>query len=378
MVKVLPVSTKKELKKFIRFKNNLYKGHKYAIPVLEIDELSTLTPSKNPASEFCQWQCFLAYNQKGKIVGRICAILNNRAVETWGKREGRFSFFDFIEDIEVAGALLDVAKRWVKERGMESIIGPMGFTNMDEEGMLVEGYQELGTKATLYNYAYYNDFMEQLGWKKSADWVEFRIKIPETMPDKIVRLASIVEQKYDLRTVKCKNTKEMVDQGWGTKIFDLINKEYAKLYGYNSMTQHQIDHYVKMYLPVARIELIAMVADRSDNLIGFGISLPSLSRALQKSKGRILPFGWFHLLRALKGKKSETIDLMLIAVDGAYQNKGVTSLIMREVISGMQNMEGKWAESNPELEVNETMHRQWDIFEHRQHRRRRCYTLPLE
>ncbi len=376
-ITVVPISTKKELKKFVRFKNNLYNNHPYAIPTLEADELATLNPKKNPASEFCDMQCFLAYNDKNEIVGRICAIINHRANETWNKNEGRFGFFDFIEDIELTKALLDSSGQRLKERGKDAMHGPLGFTDMDEEGMLIEGFDQLGTMATLYNYPYYGEFMSKLGFTKDADWIELKITIPSTMPTRIEKFANIVAQKSNVRVIKFKKTSELIKSGWATKIFELINKEYSKLYGFTPMTQRQIDHYVKMYIPIVRLELICLIADSEDNLVGFGISFPSLSRALQKSKGRLFPFGWISMLRALKGKKSEVVDLMLIAISEQYQNKGLTAIIMKESIEGMIKMGARYAESNVELESNETMQKQWETFERTQHKRRRAYIKPI-
>lgn len=376
MITVLPIKEGKQFKKFVRFKNILYRGNPYAIPTLEADELFTLS-AKNPAKEFCESQCFLAYDDKGTIVGRICALINHRANERWGKQAGRFGFFDFIDDIEVARALLEVAENWLRERGMTKIQGPLGFTDMDEEGMLVEGFEELGTMATLYNFPYYPAIMEQLGYVKDVDWVEMIIDIPKEIPERVTKFAAIVEKKNDLRIVKCKNGAQLIRDGWGTQIFELINREYDHLYGFTQMTQRQIDHYIKMYLPIVRVELICLIADQDNKLVGFGISLPSLSRALQKSHGRMLPFGWFYMLRALKGRRAEIVDLMLIAVAGEYQNKGLTAILMHEIIKGMQGVGARCAESNPELESNETMQKQWDMFERREHKRRRAFIKSL-
>lgn len=376
-IKVVPISGSKQLKKFVQFKNKLYKNHPYAIPTLVSDELATLNSKKNPAFEFCESQCFLAYNGEGKIVGRICGIINHKANKTWSKNDGRFGFFDFIEDIEVAEALLNAVKDWLKPRGFEAMHGPLGFTDMDEEGILVEGFDQLGTMATLYNYPYYGEYMEMLGFKKDIDWMEFKITIPKEIPQRVQKFASIVEQRTQTRVVKLNSANEMIKSGWATKIFELINKEYAKLYGFSAMTQRQIDHYVKMYIPIVNLKLISLVADKDDNLVGFGVSLPSLSKALQRSKGKMFPFGWFHMLKALKSKKAEVVDLMLIAVDSEYQNKGLTAIIMREIIGGMITLGGVFAESNPELESNETMQKQWEMFERKNHKRRRAYIKKI-
>lgn len=377
MIRVIPIHTPKELKRFVYFKTDLYKNSPYAVPALVADELATLNQAKNPASEFCDFQCFLAYDQKGAIVGRIAAIINHRANETWGKKSGRFGFFDFVEDFQVAQALIQTAESWVVERGMNQIHGPLGFTDMDEEGMLVEGFEEEGTMATLYNYPYYVDFIERLGYAKDVDWVEFRLDVPYPTPERVVKFAKIVAEKSDLHVIRCKNGGQLIKLGWGTKIFELINIAYKDLYGFSEMTQRQIDHYVRMYLPMVRMELIALVADKEDNLVAFGISLPSLSKALQKSRGKLFPFGWFYMLRDLKRKRVDVIDLMLIAVDPQYQNKGVTAIVMNEMIAGMQQTGAKWSESNPELESNDAMQNQWSMFERRQHKRRRAYIKHL-
>lgn len=379
MVKVQPIeNNKKGLRKFVQFKNDLYRGNKYAVPALAMDEKATLSSSKNPASEFCDMQCFMAFDQDDKPVGRICAIINHKANQTWNNQVGRFGFFDFVEDIDVAVALLEAARLWLKKRGMQEMHGPLSFTDLDEEGMLIEGFEELSTMATLYNYPYYAQYMEQLGFVKAADWVEFSLKVPYPTPERIVKFAKIVEQKQNLHIVRCRNGAELIRKGWGTKIFELINSSYAKLYGFSSLTQRQIDNYVKAYIPLVRMELISLIADKDDNLVGFGISLPSLSKALQKARGKMLPFGWFFMLRALKRKKVDLIDLMLIAVHPDYQNKGLTAIIMNEIIRGMQAVGATMAESNPELEVNETMQNQWDAFDKRQHKRRRAYSKNIE
>lgn len=373
LIKVVAINYKSEIKSYVRFKNNLYKGNKYAVPTLEMEEIATLDPKKNPASDFCEWQSYLAYNEKGKIVGRITAIINNNANKTWNKKDGRFGFFDFIEDIEVARALLNAAEEWVKERGMNAIHGPLGFADIDEEGMLVEGYDELSTMAALYNYPYYIDFMTQLGYIKDIDWIEMLITLPEEIPARVVKFASIVEQKNNLRVLKFKNAKEIIKQGWATKLFELINIQFAGLYGFTPFSKRQIDYYAKMYIPLLRLDLVCIIVDSDDNLAGFGLSLPSMSRALQKSKGRIFPFGWFYMLCALNSKKADIVDLILMAVDEKYKNKGLTAIVMYHVMNGMANMGAKYVETNVELETNTTIHQQWNQFDTRVHKRRRAF-----
>lgn len=372
-INIVAINSKKDIKRYVRFKNNLYKNHKYAVPSLEIDEIATLDPKKNPASDFCKWQCYLAYNEKNEIVGRITAMINYNANKTWDKKEGRFGFFDFIEDINVARALLNSAEQWIKKHGMNAIHGPLGFSDIDEEGMLVEGYDELSTMAALYNYPYYIDFMNQLGYSKDTDWIEMLINLPEEIPERVVKFASIVEQKNNLRVLKFKNAKDIIKQGWAVKLFELINIQFAGLYGFTPFTKRQIDHYCKMYIPLLRLELVCIIVDNEDNLAGFGLSFPSMSRALQKSKGRIFPFGWIHMLRALKSKKVEIVDLMLMAVDEKYKNKGLTAIVMYHIMNGMANIGAKYVETNVEAETNLTIHQQWEKFDTRVHKRRRAF-----
>ena len=376
-IKVVAINSVKEIKSYVRFKNNLYKGHKYAVPTLEMDENTMLNKTKNPASDFCEWQCYLAYNEQNEIVGRITAIINSNANKTWNKKEGRFGFFDFVEDIEVARALLNAAEQWIKTRGMTAIHGPLGFADIDEEGMLVEGYDELSTMASLYNYPYYIDFMNQLGYAKDSDWIEMSIKLPAEIPERVVKFASLVEKKNELRVLKFKNAKEIIKQGWAVKLFELINIQFADLYGFTPFTERQIDYYCKMYIPLLRLELVCIIVDKDNNLVGFGLAFPSMSRALQKSKGRMFPFGWFHMLRALKGKKAEIVDLMLMAVDEKYKNKGLTAIVMYHVMTGMAKLGAKYVETNVESEDNQTIHQQWDKFDNRVHKRRRAFIKQL-
>lgn len=377
MVRVEAVQGKKQIKKFSRFKNRLYRDNKYAVPNLERGEMATLDPERNPAMDFCDMQCFLAYDERGEIVGRICAMINHKSNEKMCQSYGRFGFFDFIEDIEVARALLTAAENWVKERGMTAIQGPLGFTNMDEEGILIEGFEELGTQNTLYNYPYYGEYMDALGYKKEADWIEMLLDIPDQVQPRFVKYSKIVKERYSLQSLKPRSAKEMIEKGWAQEFFELVNREYDKLYGYTTMTERQIARYIKMYASVIRLDLVCLVADSDGKIVGCGITLPSLSRALQKSRGRMFPFGWYHIMRALRSKRTEIVDLTLIAVDSNFKNKGVTSIIMNDVIEGMVKRGTKFAETNPELETNTTIHSQWDDFTKRQHKRRRSYLKEL-
>ena len=369
------VSSKKELKTFIRFNYELYKGNPYSVPDLYDDMLNTFNPKKNAAFEFCEAGYFLAY-KNDRVVGRVAAIINHRANDTWQKKEVRFGWIDFIDDEEVSEALLDTVAQWGKERGMKSIVGPLGFTDMDAEGMLIDGFDQLGTMSTIYNYPYYQKHMEKLGFEKDADWVEFKMKVPEAIPEKFVRISEIILQKYKLKIKKLKR-KEIKEKNYGQRIFDLINEAYAPLYGYSKMTQGQIDQYIKMYLPLIDLRMVSIIEDEEGNLIAAGISMPSLSEALQKAKGKMLPFGWYHLLKALFIKKPKILDLLLVGVKPEYQSKGVNALLFYDLIPVYQQLGFEYGESNPELEDNKKVQSQWNVFNPEQHKRRRAYRKML-
>ena len=339
-----------------------------------LDEINTLLPEKNPAFDFCQAQSYMAYRD-GKPVGRITGIINRRANEKFAEKTLRFGFVDFIDDDEVVDALFRAIQLWGHNHGMTKIAGPMGFTDMDREGMLVDGFEELGTQATIYNYPYYARHMERLGFAKEADWIEYRMKVPEQIPERYARIADIVSRKFGLRPLQM-TSRKAIAQRYGQAIFELINRSYGELYGFVSLTQKQIDHYINMYLGLLRLEDVCLIVDAEDTLVGVGISMPSLSKALQRSGGRLFPTGWYHLLRAIRGH-ADTVDLMLIAIDPEYQGKGVNALLFNTLIPQYIANGYQYAESNVELETNSNVQKQWEYFERRQHRRRRSWSKPL-
>ena len=369
-IKVIP-KDRKSLRKFVQFGIDLYKGNDCYVPPLVSDDVATLSPEKNPAFDFCEAEYFMAFRD-GKPVGRIAAIIHRISNEEHGKKEMRFGFVDFIDDEEVSRALFDAAAGWGKSKGMESMIGPLGFSDMDYEGMLVEGFDELSTMATIYNYPYYPRHMERMGFEKKADWVEFSMKVPDAIPDKHVRIAEIVKQKYGLKVVKYNDRKKAVAE-IGRPLFELINETYKELFEFTQLTNRQIDHYVDIYIRLLRLDLLTVIKDADDNLVGVGVALPSLSRALQKSRGKMLPFGWWHLMRAMYFNVTDTVDLLLVAVKPEYQSKGVNALLFTDLIPYFQKYKFKYAESNPELELNQKVQAQWQYFETRQHKRRRAY-----
>ena len=375
MLTVNPIGTsKKELKKYVQFGIDLYKGNPYFVPPLIFDDVATLSPEKNPAFEHCTAQCFMAYRD-GKPVGRITAIINDLVNLKDGEKVCRFGFVDFIDDKEVVDALFEAVEKWGKQRGCTSLIGPMGFSDMDHEGMLVEGFDEMGTMATIYNYPYYPEHMERMGFKKDVDWVEYRMTVPDSVPEKYLRIADIVTRKYGLKVKKYTSRKKIKEE-YGVALFELINEAYADLYGYSPLSPRQIEYYINEYLGMLRLEDVCVVTDANDKLVAVGISMPSMSRALQKSQGKLFPFGWYYLLRAIKGH-SDVVDLLLVAVKPEYQNRGVNAVLFADLLPNYISHGYKFAESNLELEGNEAVQKQWEYFERRQHRRRRAWRRAI-
>ncbi len=370
-VTIKEISTPAEIKNFVKFAHKHYKENPYYVPTLVLEECDTLNPKKNPAFEFCDHIYYMAYKD-GKAVGRIAGMINHRANETWKQKHARFGWIEFIDDIEVSSALLKAVEDWAVSKGVTAVHGPMGFTDLDQEGMLIEGFDRLGTMATIYNYPYYPVHMEKLGYKKDNDWVEFKITIPEKAPERFAKVGEIVQRRYNLNVLTFKKTKDILP--YGQKIFDLLNESYADIYGFTPLTKKQIDYYIKIYITMLRPDFVPLITDADDNLICFGISIPSMSRAMQKAGGKLLPFGFVHLLRALKGKdKHDTIDLYLIAVRPDFQGKGVNALLFSYLTPTAYKNGYYFAESNVELENNTKVQSQWDAFEKEQHKRRRAY-----
>ena len=375
-IEIKQVTTRRELKRFIRLNYEMYKDNAFAVPDLYEDMLKTFSRDKNPAFEFCEADYFLAYKE-GRLVGRVAAIINRRANATWQKQTVRFGWIDFVDDEDVSRALIDTVAAWGRERGMTEMEGPLGFTDMDAEGMLTEGFDQLSTMATIYNYPYYPQHMERLGLTKAMDWIEMKLMVPPQVPDKYVRIAEIVKQKYNLHVRKLKSVREIKRTGIGQRIFDLINESYAPLFGYSQMTQAQIAQYVKEYLPILDLSLVTLIENEQDELVGVGISMASLSTALQRAKGKMFPLGWWHLAKALYWKKPPIVDLLLVAVKPEYQNKGVTALLFTDLIPQYIRHKFVWAETNPELEVNDKVQSQWQYLENYLHKRRRCYRKDI-
>lgn len=378
-IEIKKVASKRDLKRFIEFHYDLYAGNPYDVPNLFGDEMRTLRKDKNAAFEFCEAEYYLALRDK-RVVGRVAAIINHRANEKWKRNDVRFGWIDFIDDREVSAALLRAVEDYGRSKGMTQIVGPLGFTDMDPEGMLTWGFDRLGTMATLYNYEYYPQHIESMsGWEKDNDYVEYYLEVPEAVPEKYTKIARMIGDRYQLR-VKKLTRSDVFKGGYGHRIFRLINETYQDLYGFSELTEKQIDQYVGMYLPMADLDLITVIEDESaDNkLVGIGITLPSLSKALQKCwRGRLWPLGWWHLLRAIKFRHTEGVDLLLMGVLPEYRAKGANALLFADLIPRYQAHGIKWGESQVEMESNTGVQSQWGPLNPINHKRRRCYRKAL-
>ena len=372
-VSIKEVVSKKDLKNFIKFPHTLYKDTPYWVPPLHFDEMTTLRKESNPAFDFCEARYWLAYKEN-EIVGRIAGIINKRAIGIWGRKHARFGWIDFIDDRDVSAALLSIVEQWAREKGMVGIDGPMGFTDFDKEGMLIEGFNEMGTLPTLYNHAYYPSHLENLNYKKEVDWLEFQFHFKGAVQEKMQRMAGIVLKRYNLKVHKFRKAKEILP--FANEIFTLLNESYNDLFGFVPLTEKQIKYYTKHYFSFIRPDFIHMVLDKGEKVAAVVITMPSLAKALRKANGRILPFGFMHILKSIK--QNEAADLYLIAVRKELQGKGVNAVLMNEVDTVFVRNNIMTADAAPQLETNERVIAQWEHYEHRQHKRRRCFTKVFE
>ena len=378
-VQIKKVETRYDLKKFIEFHYDLYEGNAYDVPNLYSDELNTLRKDRNAAFDFCEAEYFLAYKE-GRIVGRVAAIINHKANDKWDRKSVRFGWIDFVDDTEVSAALIKAVEAYGREKGMKEIVGPLGFTDMDPEGMLTEGFDQLGTMATIYNYEYYPRHIEAMdGFTTDNKYVEYKLYVPKTVPEKYAKVADMIQRRYNLHIRKL-TKKDVFEGGYGNQIFQLINETYKDLYGFSELSDRQIEQYVNMYFPLADLNLITVIEDRSANnkMVGMGISIPSLSRALQKCRrGRLLPFGWWHVLRAIKQHKTKYVDLLLLGVRPEYRAKGANALLFADLIPRYQAYGFEWGETQVEMETNESVQNQWGPLNPILHKRRKCYKKNL-
>ncbi len=374
-VEIIKIHTRDELKKFVHFGIDIYEGNEYFVPPLVYDELFTLNWEKNPAFEHCDAAYFLAYREE-EIVGRIAAIINYKANEIWNERHVRFGFIDFIDDEEVSEALLKAAEDWGRERGMGKIHGPMGFTDFDQEGLLIDGFEHVSTMIAKYYHPYYRRHIERLGYVKDNDWVEFHIAIPKEIPERYGKIADTVKRRYKVRELEVSSKNDLWP--YAHEIFNLINRSYKDLYGYVELTPKQIDYYVNMYIPMLRLDFLSLIVNEQNKLVGFGIALPSLSLALQKAQGHFLPTGWWHMYWALKGRNNKVLDLLLVGIDPEYQGKGLNAIIFNKFIPNAIKYGFEYAESNLELEHNTKVQSMWEGLDAKQVRRRRAYIKDLK
>ena len=389
-LKIIKVSNKRQLEQFVQFYYDLYRDCKYAVPFLRFDEKATLSKSKNSSFDFCNAEYFLAVRD-GQVVGRVAAIINHKANEQWKKKQVRFGWFDFIDDVEVSRALLSAVEEYGRKMGMTEIAGPLGFTDMDKEGMLIEGFDRLSTMYVYYNYDYYPRHMAEMGgFEKDNDWMEYRIKVPKVTPEKFAKTAQMIERRYDLHVHKF-TQEELISKGMGRRLFEILNETYAHLYDFQQLSDRQIDQLVDSYIKMADLNLVTGVVDASvaageegysellgGRLVGFGVSFPSFSRALQHCRdGKLFPWGWWYVLRVLKWHKTDTVDLLLIGVLPEYRTKGANALIFSDLIEWYRRYGFKWAEAMPMMEKNTQVRSQWQYLDSEVHRVRRCFRKDL-
>lgn len=367
------VESKKEFKAWIEFPNKLYKDNEYFVPFLTSDEMSTFTKEKNPAYKFCETKLFLAYKD-GKIVGRIAGLINHAYNEKWNKNAIRFTRFDFIDDYEVSEALFSEVVKWGKERGYTEVMGPIGFTDMDHEGMLVEGFEELNMSITFYNYEYYISHMEKLGLVKDVDWVEYRIKVPQEVDPRIEKLCKRVIERNSFEFVFYDSRKTLYKEAF--EAFKIIDIAFSKLYGTVPLTEEVIKKAIDDYIPLVNLDYICSIKTKEGKIIGFGVLVPSIANALKKSNGKMFPFGIFRYLKALQGK-NDVLEMFFVAVDPDYQRIGIPAILLNEILKICIKNEVKYCETGPELETNVAVQGMWKTFERRQHRRRRCYIKEI-
>jgi len=372
-VEINKVESRKDLKRFIDFPVRLYWDQPNYVPAPRFDELRTLSKDKNAAFEFCEAEYWTAWKDE-KIVGRIAGIINHRFIEKWGKAWGRFGWIDFIDDSEVSAMLFKTVEEWAASKGMEALHGPLGFTDLDREGMLVEGFNERATLATIYNYPYYPQHLEMLGYRKDVDWLQFQIFTPKEIPEKVQHVADLLAKRSGVRLFEWKDKRVIVEK-FGKQLFALIDETYGDLYGTTPLSERQVEDYIKQYLGFVDPRFTKILVDKDERLIGFGIAMPSLSEAFYRSRGRLFPTGWYHVLKALNNPK--VLDLYLVAVRPEYQSRGVLALVMNELQRSAMEAGVEYAETNLELEDNIKVQSIWKDYPKRQHKRTRAYKKEI-
>ena len=375
-VEIKEVSTRRQLREFVNFPEKLYRHNPYYVPPLEFDQMDTLDQKKGAAQEFCNSKLYLAYKD-GELVGRVAAIVNNLANKQWDHKEVRFGWYDFIDDREVSGALMAKVEEFGRQYGMESVVGPLGFTDFDPEGLLVDGYDAMNTMALIYNDPYYVDHIDAMGFQKDADWIEYKVYIPEELPSRVGRMANIIQERANVHVRPL--TRKLVKKGdYGHKLLKLINLCYKDLYNFTVLPDKMADKYLGFYLSILDLNFVSVVENEKDEIVAFGITMPSLNKALQKSRGKLFPFGWWYLLKSLYLKREEGVEMLLVGVHPDYRNSGVNTLVQADMFRKYSAAGVKWAETNAILETNIKNQGQFKEFEHECRKRRRSYIKKLE
>ena len=374
-VVIKTVESAKELREFVKFPLRLYKDCPYYVPNLYLDELTALNPDKNPMGKYSKSKKFLAYKD-GKIAGRVMAIINEIANRNWNHAEVRFGWIDFIDDKEVSKALIEAVIAFGKENGMTQISGPLGFTYFDNEGCVVEGFDDISSFMLKYNYPYYGEHFEALGMGKINDWMEYRIYVPDEVPEKIVRASALISERYGLKIRKI-TKREVKKEKYGQKIFDLVNRTYCELFDFTVLPPEVIDSYVDTYLGLLDLKYVTLIEDKEGKLVALAVSMPSLAHAVHKCRGYLFPFGWWHVIKSMYIKHEEALELMLIAVDPEYRNRGVHAMLFNELIPAIKEGGFKYGESNAEMESNNKVQNLWNDYRREFKRRRRVFSKEI-
>lgn len=375
-VEIKEVQSRRELREFVNFPEKLYRHNPYYVPPLEFDQMDTLDQKKGAAQEFCDSKLYLAYKD-GKLAGRVAAIVNRLANKQWNHKEVRFGWYDFIDDREVSKALMDKVEEFGRKYGMEFVVGPLGFTDFDPEGLLIEGFDQLSTMALIYNYPYYVDHIEEMGFQKDADWIEYKIEVPKALPERVARMANIIEQRANVHVTPL--TRKLIkEKDYAHKIFKIINECYKNLYNFTVLPEKMADKYIGFYLKVLDLNYVSLVENDKDEIVAFGITMPSIVRALQRSRGKLFPFGWWYLAKSLFFKREEGVEMLLVGVNPEYRNSGVNTLVQLDMFKKYTDAGVKWAETNAILETNIKNQGQFKEFDRECKKRRRSYIKPLD
>lgn len=373
-VTIKEVKTRKELKHFVHFPNEMYKNEPYYVPTLEAGDMDVLNPEKNHAFEFCEGKYWMAFDENGKAVGRVAGIINREYNRKVDKKIARFGFIDFIDDNDVVDALVGTVTEWAKDKGMEILNGPLGFLEFDASGVCVEGFDELPTAYGKYNYPYYEPQFLRHGFVKDTDWVEYQVTVPHPIPNDYHRIAKVVEEKYSLHQADVSSKKKIL--GYLDEVAQLMNRAYSDIHGYSELNEGQIEDLKKQFVPMLTPDFVSFVLNNENKIVGFGICAPSMAKAMQKAGGKLFPFGFIHILHAMK--HNDTIDTLLIGIDKEYRTKGVHAMIFDKIIPAFEKYNIKYIETTRELETNCNVQNMWNRFETRLHKRARCYIKNIQ